>query len=309
MLRRKRIVTACAALLFAVTGHAQDTSIRPFMVNVPEEAFVDLRRRLAATRWPSRETVADQSQGMQLAKLEELVRHWGTNYDWRKAEARLNAFPQFVTTIDGVDIHFIHVRSRHPNALPVIMTHGWPGSILELLKTVEPLTDPTAHGGRGEDAFDLVIPSIPGFGFSGKPTETGWNPDRIARVWTELMKRLEYTRYVAQGGDWGAPISGAMAHQAPAGLVGIHLNYPASVPPEIDRAIRNGDPAPAGLSAAQNAAFEALKNFSTKGAGYRAIMGTRPQTLGYGLAWCKRRCWRACPTRGCAMPFLRTRRW
>jgi len=176
------------------------------------------------------------------------------------------------------------VRSRHPNALPVIMTHGWPGSILELLKTVEPLTDPTAHGGRGEDAFDLVIPSIPGFGFSGKPTETGWNPDRIARVWTELMKRLEYTRYVAQGGDWGAPISGAMAHQAPAGLVGIHLNYPASVPPEIDRAIRNGDPAPAGLSAAENAAFEALKNFSTKGAGYRAIMGTRPQTLGV-MVW------------------------
>ena len=251
MLRRKRIVTACAALLFAVTGHAQDTSIRPFMVNVPEEAFVDLRRRPAATRWPSRETVADQSQGMQLAKLDELVRHWGTNYDWRKAEATLNAFPQFVTTIDGVDIHFIHVRSRHPNALPVIMTHGWPGSILELLKTVEPLTDPTAHGGRGEDAFDLVIPSIPGFGFSGKPTETGWNPDRIARVWTELMKRLEYTRYVAQGGDWGAPISGAMAHQAPVGLVGIHLNYPASVPPEIDRAIRNGDLAPAGLSAAE----------------------------------------------------------
>jgi pimeloyl-ACP methyl ester carboxylesterase len=283
MLRRKRIVTACAALLFAVTGHAQDTSIRPFMVNVPEEAFVDLRRRLAATRWPSRETVADQSQGMQLAKLEELVRHWGTNYDWRKAEARLNAFPQFVTTIDGVDIHFIHVRSRHPNALPVIMTHGWPGSILELLKTVEPLTDPTAHGGRGEDAFDLVIPSIPGFGFSGKPTETGWNPDRIARVWTELMKRLEYTRYVAQGGDWGAPISGAMAHQAPAGLVGIHLNYPASVPPEIDRAIRNGDPAPAGLSGAENAAFEALKNFSTKGAGYRATMGTRPQP--WVMAW------------------------
>ena len=268
----------------ATTRAADDASIRPFHITVPDEALVDLRRRIAATRWPERETVDDASQGVQLAKLQELVRYWGTDYDWRKAEAKLNAFPQFVTTIDGVDIHFIHVRSRHPNALPLIMTHGWPGSIFELLKTVGPLTDPTAYGGRAGDAFDLVIPSIPGFGFSGKPSGTGWDPDRIARVWAELMQRLGYTRYVAQGGDWGAPISSAMARQAPAGLLGIHLNYPASVPPEIDRAIRNGDPAPAGLSAAENAAFDALKNFSAKGAGYRVIMGTRPQTLGYGLA-------------------------
>ena len=268
----------------AQTRAADDASIRPFHIHVPEEALVALRRRLAATRWPSRETVADQSQGVQLAKLQELVRYWGAEYDWRKAEAKLNAFPQFVTTIDGVDIHYIHVRSRHPNALPLIMTHGWPGSIFELLKTVGPLTDPTAYGGRAGDAFDLVMPSIPGFGFSGKPSGTGWDPDRIARVWAELMQRLGYTRYVAQGGDWGAPISSAMARQAPAGLLGIHLNYPASVPPEIDSAIRNGDPVPAGLSAAENAAFDALKNFSAKGAGYRVIMGTRPQTLGYGLA-------------------------
>jgi hypothetical protein len=195
----------------AQTRAADDASIRPFHIHVPEEALVDLRRRLTATRWPSRETVADQSQGVQLAKLEELVRYWGAEYDWRKAEAKLNAFPQFVTTIDGVDIHYIHVRSRHPNALPLIMTHGWPGSIFELLKTVWPLTDPTAHGGRALDAFDLVIPSIPGFGFSGKPSGTGWDPDRITRVWAELMQRLGYTRYVAQGGDWGTPISSAMA--------------------------------------------------------------------------------------------------
>ena len=268
----------------ATTRAADDASMRPFHITVPDEALVDLRRRIAATRWPERETVDDASQGVQLAKLQELVRYWGTDYDWRKAEAKLNAFPQFVMTIDSVDIHCIHVRSRHPNALPLIMTHGWPGSIFELLKTVEPLTDPTAYGGRAGDAFDLVMPSIPGFGFSGKPSETGWDPDRIARAWVELMKRLGYTRYVAQGGDWGAPISSAMARQAPAGLLGIHLNYPASVPPEIDSAIRNGDPAPAGLSAAENAAFDALKNFSAKGAGYRVIMGTRPQTLGYGLA-------------------------
>jgi pimeloyl-ACP methyl ester carboxylesterase len=259
-------------------------AIRPFRANVPDEALVDLRRRIAATRWPDRETVTDRSQGVQLATLQELVRYWGTDYDWRKAEAKLNALPQYVTTIDGVDILFIHVRSRHPNALPLIMTHGWPGSIFELLKTVGPLTDPTSYGGRPEDAFDLVIPSIPGFGFSRHPTGTGWDPDHIARAWVQLMNRLGYTRYVAQGGDWGAPISGAMARQAPASLLGIHLNYPGSVPPEIDRAIRNGDPAPAGLSAAENAAFDALKNFSAKGAGYRAIMGTRPQTLGYGLA-------------------------
>jgi hypothetical protein len=214
---------------------AADLAIRPFTFHAPQAELDELRRRVNATRWPGRETVDDLSQGVQLAQLQELVRYWGTEYDWRKAEAKLNALPQFVTTIDGVDIHFIRVRSRHPNALPLIMTHGWPGSIFELLKTVGPLTDPTAHGGRAEDAFDLVIPSIPGFGFSGQPTGTDWDPDHIARVWATLMQRLGYTRYVAQGGDWGAPISSAMARHAPAGLLGIHLNYPAAVPRKSTR--------------------------------------------------------------------------
>src|SRR5262249_28861982 len=190
-------------------------SIHPFTVNIPQEDITELRRRIAATRWPDRETVNDQSQGIQLAKIKPLVEYWGTGYDWRKAEAKLNALPQFMTEIDGLDMHFIHVRSKHPNALPLIMTHGWPGSVLELLKTVGPLTDPTAHGGRAEDAFDLVLPSMPGYGFSGKPTDTGWGPDRIARTWAALMSRLEYTRYVAQSGDWGSPVSSAMARQAP----------------------------------------------------------------------------------------------
>jgi pimeloyl-ACP methyl ester carboxylesterase len=220
----------------------EDNAVRPFHVNVPEEALVDLRRRIAATRWPDRETINDRSQGVQLATMQELVRYWGTDYDWRKAEAKLNALPQFVTTIDGVDIQFVHVRSRHPNALPLIMTHGWPGSVFELLKTVGPLTDPTAHGGRAEDAFDLVMPSMPGYGFSGKPKGTGWDPDHIARAWAELMKRLGYTRYVAQGGDWGAPISSAMARQAPAGLLGIHINLPATVPPEVAAVLAGGGP-------------------------------------------------------------------
>ena len=226
----------------------EDTAIRPFRVNIPEEELVDLRRRIAATRWPDQETVTDQSQGIQLAKLKPLVAYWGTGYDWRKAEAKLNALPQFMTEIDGVDIHFIHVRSKHPNALPVIITHGWPGSVFEQLKVIGPLTDPTAHGGRAEDAFDVVIPSMPGYGFSGKPTDTGWGPDRIARTWAELMKRLGYTRYVAQGGDWGSPVSSAMARQAPAGLLGIHINLPATVPPEVAAALAAGGPAPAGLS-------------------------------------------------------------
>ena len=202
----------------------EDSAIRPFKINVAEEQLADLRRRIGATRWPDRETVNDQSQGVQLAKLQELVRYWGTDYDWRKVEAKLNALPQFVTTIDGADIHLIHVRSRHPNALPMIITHGWPGSVIEQLKLVGPLTDPTAHGGQAEDAFDVVIPSVPGFGFSGRPKDTGWDPDRIARAWAELMKRLGYTRYVAQGGDWGTPISSAMARQSAAGLLGIHIN-------------------------------------------------------------------------------------
>jgi pimeloyl-ACP methyl ester carboxylesterase len=231
----------------AQTGAPKAGDIRPFRVNVPAEELADLRRRIAATRWPDRETVSDQSQGIQLAKLQELVRHWGTAYDWRTAEAKLNALPQFVTNIDGIDIHFIHVRSKHPNALPVIMTHGWPGSVFELVKVVGPLSDPTAHGGKAEDAFDLVFPSLPGFGFSAKPTDTGWGPDRIARTWARLMQRLGYTRYVAQGGDWGSPVSSAMARQAPAGLIGIHINLPAAVPAEILKVINEGGPAPTGL--------------------------------------------------------------
>ena len=226
-------------------GRAGD-SIRPFTANIPQDDITELRRRIAATRWPDRETVPDGSQGVQLTKLQDLVRYWGTSYDWRKGEAKLNAYPQFVTEIDGLDIHFIHVRSPHMNALPLIMTHGWPGSVFELLKTIGPLTDPTAHGGRAEDAFHLVLPSMPGYGFSGKPTETGWDPDRIARAWAELMKRLGYTRYVAQGGDWGAPVSSAMARQAPAGLLGIHINLPATVPPEVAAVLASGGPAPAG---------------------------------------------------------------
>jgi pimeloyl-ACP methyl ester carboxylesterase len=257
-------------------------AIRPFRVHVSEEALVDLRRRIAATRWPERETVDDQSQGIQLAKLQELVRYWRTDYDWRKVEAKLNGLPQFVTTIDGVDIHFIHVRSRHKNALPVIITHGWPGSVIEQLKVIGPLTDPTAYGGSPEDAFDVVIPSLPGYGFSGKPTVIGWDPDHIARAWTELMKRLGYTRYVAQGGDWGTPISSAMARQASEGLLGIHINLPATVPPEVAVALAGG-PAPTGLSEKELAAFEALMTYAKKGnSAYFVMMTARPQVVGYG---------------------------
>jgi pimeloyl-ACP methyl ester carboxylesterase len=256
--------------------------IRPYRINVPEKDLVDLRRRIAATRWPDRETVNDESQGARLAKFQELVRYWGTNYDWRKVEGRLNALPQFMTTIDGVDIHFIHARSRHPNALPVIISHGWPGSIIEQLKIVGPLTDPTAHGGRAEDAFDVVIPSLPGYGFSGKPTSPGWDPDRIARAWAELMKRLGYTRYVAQGGDWGAPISSAMARQGAVGLLGIHINLPATVPPEV-AAVLGGGPAPAGMSEKERVVLEALRANAMKGnSAYFTIMTARPQTIGYG---------------------------
>ena len=262
------------------------TEIRPFRVNVPEEALNDLRRRVAATRWPDRETVNDRSQGVQLEKFQKLVGYWATEYDWRKAEAKLNASPQFMTSIDGVDIHFIHVRSRHPNALPLIMTHGWPGSVFEFLKVIAPLTDPTAHGGRAEDAFDLVVPSMPGYGFSGKPKVTGWNADRIARAWAELMSRLGYKRYVSQGGDWGAIIADVMARQAPPGLLGIHLNYAPrpTVPPEIARVLTSGGPAPAGLSQEEKVAFDGLDAFYRKGFGYNLLQGTRPQTLGYSLA-------------------------
>jgi pimeloyl-ACP methyl ester carboxylesterase len=274
-----------AASLFPAAARAatQESAIRPFRVNIPEEQLADLHRRITATRWPDKETVGDRSQGTQLAKLQELVRYWGSGYDWRKAEARLNALPQFMTTIDGLDIHFIHVRSRHPNALPVIITHGWPGSVLEQLKVIEPLTDPTADGGRAEDAFDVVIPSMPGYGFSGKPTGTGWNPDRIARAWAELMKRLGYTRYVAQGGDWGSPVSSAMARQSAAGLLGIHINLPATVPPEVAAVLASGGPAPGGLSEKERAAFGSLDTFFKKYRAYGAIMGTRPQAIGYAL--------------------------
>jgi pimeloyl-ACP methyl ester carboxylesterase len=268
----------------SATRHAaEDRSIRPFKVHVPQAALNDLRRRLAATRWPDKETVADQSQGAQLAKLQELVRYWGTGYDWRKAEAKLNALPQFMTTIDGVDIHFIQLRSRQPNALPVIITHGWPGSVIEQLKIIGPLTDPTAHGGSAQDAFDVVVPSVPGYGFSGKPTGTGWDPDRIARAWAELMKRLGYTRYVAQGGDWGTPISSAMARQKAEGLLGIHINLPATVPPEVAAVLPMGGPAPAGLSEKERAVFDALVASGKKGnLAYFTMMTARPQTVGYG---------------------------
>jgi pimeloyl-ACP methyl ester carboxylesterase len=259
-------------------------AVRPFRANVPDAALVDLRRRIVATRWPDRETVADQSQGVQLEKLQRLVRYWGTGYDWRKVEARLNALPEFVTTIDGLDIQFIHVRSRHPNALPLIITHGWPGSIIELLKVIGPLTDPTAHGGRPEDAFDLVLPSMPGYGFSGRPQVTGWDPDHMARAWAELMKRLGYTRYVAQGGDWGAIVSEAMGRQAPAGLLGIHINLPATVPPDVGAALAAGGHAPAGLSDKERAAFETLMTYGKQGnSAYFVMMTARPQAVGYGM--------------------------
>jgi Predicted hydrolases or acyltransferases (alpha/beta hydrolase superfamily) len=268
------------ATLHATIGNAP---IRPFRVAVPDGELVDLRQRLAMTRWPDQETVADRSQGVRLATMKDVVRHWQTEYDWRKAEAKLNAHPQFLTTIDGLDIHFLHVRSRHPNALPLIITHGWPGSVFELLKTIGPLTDPTAHGGRPEDAFDVVIPSLPGFGFSGKPTATGWDPERIARAWAELMRRLGYSRYVAQGGDWGAPVSSAMARQAAPGLLGIHVNLPAAVPPEIAAALGSGGPAPAGLSEKERAAFGKLDTFFKKHRAYSVMMATRPQTIGFAL--------------------------
>jgi pimeloyl-ACP methyl ester carboxylesterase len=262
----------------------KDDSIRPFEAKIPNEALVDLRRRIAATRWPDKETVTDQSQGAQLAKLQELVRYWGTDYDWRKAEAKLNALPQFITNIDVVDIHFIHVRSKKPNALPVLITHGWPGSVFEFLEVIGPLTDPTAHGGSATDAFDVVIPSMPGYGFSGRPTGTGWGPERIARAWSELMRRLGYSRYVAQGGDWGAPISTELARLAPAGLLGIHLNLPATVPPEVSAALLTGAPAPAGLSDQEHAVFDALRKYRMSGSSsYFVMLTARPQAVGYSL--------------------------
>ena len=257
-------------------------AIRPFRVAFPDEALADLRRRIAATRWPSAETVADDSQGVRLATMMQLAQYWATQHDWRKAEARLNAQPQFMTSIDGVDIHFIHVRSRHPNALPIVITHGWPGSIIEQMKLIGPLTDPTTYGGRAEDAFDVVIPSLPGHGFSGKPTDLGWDPIRIARAWVVLMDRLGYQRYVAQGGDWGNAVTEQMALLAPPGLLAIHTNMPATIPDDVAKLLGAGAPAPAGLSAEERHAYDQLDTFYKHGLAYAQEMGNRPQTL-YGI--------------------------
>jgi pimeloyl-ACP methyl ester carboxylesterase len=284
--------SALSQLAFAETNQAvtdiaqapsgDPTSIRPLRIHAPESQLIDLKRRIKATRWPERETVTDASQGVQLANMQRLARYWATDYDWRKVEARLNALPQFVTEIDGLDIHFIHVRSKHENALPMIVTHGWPGSIIEQLKIIDPLTNPTAHGGSASDAFDIVIPSLPGYGFSGKPTATGWDPARIARAWVVLMQRLGYTKYVAQGGDWGNAITEQMALLTPPGLLGMHTNMPATVPDNIAEALKQGEPAPTGLNPDEKHAYDQLDFFYKHGLGYAQEMAGRPQTL-YGI--------------------------
>jgi pimeloyl-ACP methyl ester carboxylesterase len=261
---------------------AEKDAIRPFQIHFSDEDLADLKRRVAATRWPERETVKDTSQGVQLKTTQQLAAYWAKEHDWRKVEARLNALPNFVTEIDGLDIHFIHVRSKHENALPMIVTHGWPGSIIEQLKIIEPLTNPTAHGGTAADAFHLVIPSLPGYGFSGKPTKPGWNPVSIAKAWATLMQRLGYTKYVAQGGDWGNAISEIMALQQPPGLLGIHTNMAATVPPDVSKALSVGGPPPAGLSSEEKHAWDQLDDFYKNGLGYALEMNNRPQTL-YGI--------------------------
>jgi pimeloyl-ACP methyl ester carboxylesterase len=285
----RREVLAAAAVIGAVTMMpsalyaAGGADIRPFEVHFPDETLADLKRRIAATRWPDQETVSDDTQGVRLATMQKLAAYWEKNHDWRKVEARLNAVPNFVTEIDGLDIHFIHVKSKHENALPMIVTHGWPGSIVEQMKIIEPLTNPTAFGGTASDAFHLVIPSLPGYGFSGKPTAPGWTPVRIAKAWATLMDRLGYTHYVAQGGDWGNAVSETMAMQQPKGLIGIHTNMAATVPADISKALGTGGPAPAGLSADELKAYGQLDDFYKNGLGYAIEMNNRPQTL-YGLA-------------------------
>jgi len=273
---------AVALLPKAVIAAPGDTTIRPFSINIPQEQLDDLWHRVVATRWPDKETVTDDTQGVQLATIQRLAKYWATYHDWRKIEARLNALPQFITEIDGLDIHFIHVRSKHENALPVIVTHGWPGSIIEQLKIIAPLTDPTAHGGSASDAFDVVVPSLPGYGFSGKPTAPGWNPVRIARAWVTLMQRLGYTKYVAQGGDWGNAVSEDLALLQPPGLLGIHTNMPAAVPADVSKALAAGGPPPAGLSPEEKHAWDQLADFYKNGLGYAFEMSNRPQTL-YGI--------------------------
>jgi pimeloyl-ACP methyl ester carboxylesterase len=278
----KTLAIVLATSMLTTTAFA-DTTIRPFRAHIPQSAIDDMRKRVLATRWPDKETVLDPSQGAQLARLQALVRHWGTDYDWRKGEAKLNALPQFVTTIDGIDIHFIHVRSRHKRALPLIISHGWPGSVFEQIKLIGPLTDPTAHGGKADDAFDVVIPSLPGYGFSSRPTEPGWGSERIGRAWDVLMKRLGYARYVSQGGDWGAAIVQAMGRQAPAGLLGIHTNLPAAVPDDARPALLGG-PMPANVTPEEKATIEALRKFRAGGnLEYVMMMNARPQAVGYGI--------------------------
>jgi pimeloyl-ACP methyl ester carboxylesterase len=278
------MVSAGAASLLPAhpASAAESGAIRPLRINIPDEQLVDLRKRIRAARWPDRETVRDSSQGVQLATMQELARYWATEHDWRKIEAKLNALPQFITEIDGLDIHFIHVRSKHENALPLIVTHGWPGSTIEQLKIIEPLTNPTAHGASASDAFHLVIPSLPGHGFSGKPTAPGWTPVSIARAWATLMQRLGYTRYVAQGGDWGNAVSEVMALQQPVGLLGIHTNMAATVPADVSKALSVGGPPPAGLSADEKHAWDQLDDFYKHGLAYAQEMSNRPQTL-YGI--------------------------